>query len=329
MPDRLLAHLRDVHSIEVQALAQMRAAPDLAGDEGLAAAFRHHLTETEGHERAVRDRLSALGSGPSTLKDAAGRAGGWGMVLFARSQPDTPGKLVAHAYSYEHMELAAYALLERTATAAGDVETAQAARRIGGEEDAMGQRLADGFDAAVAASLRDVAAADLDAHLDHYLADAHAIERQAVQLLREGARMDVGDALSRALEEHLAQTREHLAAVEARLDARGAAPSRVKDVALTVGGLNLGAFFGAQPDRAVKLAGFAYAFEHLEIAAYELLRRVAQRAGDQATAATATDILTQERAAARRVAATWDDVVDQAASVSATASSRSSSSASR
>ena len=38
--------------------------------------------------------------------------------------------------------------------------------------------------------------------------------------------------------------------------------------------------FGAQPDTPAKLAGFAYAFEHLEIGAYELLRRVAQRAGD-------------------------------------------------
>src|SRR5204862_52383 len=79
-----------------------------------------------------------------------------------------------------------------------------------------------------------------------------------------------------------------------------------------IGGLNLGGFFGAQPDTPVKLAGFAYAFEHLEIAAYELLRRVAERAGDQETVAIATRILAQERTAAERVADTWDAAADAA-----------------
>ncbi len=44
---------------------------------------------------------------------------GQGFALFAKFQPDTPGKLVAHAYSYEHMELAAYDLLGRMAERGG------------------------------------------------------------------------------------------------------------------------------------------------------------------------------------------------------------------
>jgi ferritin-like metal-binding protein YciE len=55
---------------------------------------------------------------------------------------------------------------------------------------------------------------------------------------------------------------------------------------MRIGGLNIGAFLGAQPDTPAKLAGFAFAFEHLEIAAYELLSRVAQRAGETETVAT-------------------------------------------
>jgi hypothetical protein len=46
---------------------------------------------------------------------------------------------------------------------------------------------------------------------------------------------------------------------------------------MRLGALNWGGFFAVQPDTRAKLAGFAYAFEHLEIGAYELLRRVAQR----------------------------------------------------
>jgi ferritin-like metal-binding protein YciE len=41
------------------------------------------------------------------------KVGGAGFVLFAKSQPDTPGKLTANAYSFEHLELASYRLLLR------------------------------------------------------------------------------------------------------------------------------------------------------------------------------------------------------------------------
>src|SRR5215212_10125687 len=130
MQEQLTKYLTDAHSIEVQALVQMKAAPRIAGDPEIASIFEQHLTETEEQERLVRERLEALGADPSKLKDLAGRAGGWGMVAFAKLNPDTPGKLMAHAYSYEHMELAAYELLLRIARRAEDEATAEVAARI-------------------------------------------------------------------------------------------------------------------------------------------------------------------------------------------------------
>src|ERR671922_1864874 len=150
MPDtvqeQLTKHLTDVHSIEEQALTQLRRAPAIAADEELAQVFERHRIETEEQERRVRERLAASGADPSTLKDLAGRAGGFGMVLFARSQPDTPGKLTAHAYSYEHLELAAYDLLAQVAERAGDPETGAVTRSIREQESAMADRLAASFD---------------------------------------------------------------------------------------------------------------------------------------------------------------------------------------
>jgi ferritin-like metal-binding protein YciE len=317
MPDRpideqLVKYLTDVHSIEVQALAQMRSAPDLAGDPQIAEAFRTHLTETERHEQLVRDRLDALGASPSKLKDLLGGLSGKGFVLFARSQPDTTGKLTTHALSYEHMEWAAYELLIRIARRAGDEETVAMAERIRDEEDAMARRLEDSLDRAVEASLREQDPDDLGKQLVKYLADAHAIENQAIGLLSKGPDI-VGDPhLAALFQEHLAETREHQRLVEALLEARGASPNAVKDAAMRLGALNWGGFFGAQPDTPAKLAGFAHAFEFLEVGAYEQLLRVARRANDEDAVRAAEAIIVQERAAARKIAAEFDRAVDAA-----------------
>ena len=308
--EQLTKHLTDVHSIEEQALQQMRVAPRLAGDPELARAFREHLAETEDQERRVRARLTARGADPSKIKDLVARAGGVGMVLFARSQPDTPGKLTAHAYSYEHMELAAYELLALVAERAGDRETVDLAHAIRDEEAAMAERLEANFDRAVEASLRDVAPDDLGEQLDKYLADAHAIEAQAIQLLSLAPKIASESGLAEVMSRHLEETRAQQEAVRERLRLRGGRPSRFKDIALRGGGVNLGGFFGAQPDTPAKLAGFAFAFEHLEIGAYEQLRRVARRAGDEETAALAERILPEERAAAGAVREQFEPAVE-------------------
>jgi ferritin-like metal-binding protein YciE len=312
LEQQLTKHLTDVHSIEVQALQQMHVAPRMARDPQLARVFREHMVETEEHERLVRERLQAHAADPSRVKDIAARAGGVGMVLFARVQPDTPGKLVAHAYSYEHMELAAYELLSIVADRAGDGETAAVARSIRDQEAAMAERLAAGFDRAVEASLREVAPDDVARQLGKYLADAFAIESQALQLLAQ-AQAIAGEAeLKKVFSDHLEETRAQQAAIRARIETRGERPSRFKSALLRVGGVNLGAFFGAQPDTPAKLAGFAFAFEHLEIAAYEQLLRVAQRAGDDETVRIAERILEEERATAAAIHARFELAVDAA-----------------
>jgi ferritin-like metal-binding protein YciE len=305
--EQLVKYLTDAHSIEEQALQQLRTAPDIAGDGRLATVFAEHLIETEGHERRVRERLEAHGADPSKTKDLVARAGGIGMLLFARSQPDTPGKLTAHAFSYEHMELAAYDLLALIADRVGDQETADMARSIREEEHSMAERLAACFDEAVAASLGD---RDIEDQLVNYLADAHAIENQAIELLDKGPQISGLPELARVFSEHLVETRDQQARVEALLEAHDGTPSRLKDAALRVGGLNMGGFFAAQPDTPAKLAGFAFAFEHLEIAGYEELKRVADRAGDAETVATAEGIIGEERQAAESIRAQFEPAVD-------------------
>jgi ferritin-like metal-binding protein YciE len=307
---QLTKYLSDAHSIERQALAQMKSAPKLAGDEQIAAVFSSHLTETEDHERLVTEGLAARGAKPSTIKDLVGTVTGKGFGLFAAAQPDTLGKLVVHAFSYEHLEEAAYDLLGKMAERAGDATTVRAARQIEVQEHAMGDRLAGCFPRAVEVALRDVAPDDLGRQLDKYLADAHAIETQALRLVEKGATLAGTDELAAAYEEHRSETEGHQQLITARLEARGASPSKLKDAALALGALNWGAFFAAQPDMPAKLAGFAYAFEYLEVGAYEMLRQVAERLGDTDTAGVAERILAEEQAAAEKVRSLFGVALD-------------------
>jgi ferritin-like metal-binding protein YciE len=310
LQEQLTKYLTDAHSIEEQALAQLEAAPRIAGDPELAGIFQEHLGETRGHESMTRTRLEALGADTSTIKDMVMKAGGAGFLLFAKSQPDTPGKLVAHAYSYEHMELAAYELLGRVAERAGDEETVQLAKAIRDQEQAMAERLASNFDRSVAASLEDVGREDMLEQLRKYLADAHAIEAQAIKLLEKGPELASDPELSSLFEEHLVETRDQQELVDARLEALGGEPSMLKDLAMKAGAINWGTFFAAHPDTPGKLVAFAYAFEHLEIAGYEQLRRVAEQVGDGETADMAARILEQERNAAEKLAASFDRAVE-------------------
>lgn len=318
--EQLTKYLSDAHSIETQALAQMRTAPKIAVDAALSEAFSTHLVETEEHERLVGERLEARGGSPNAVKEAVMRLGGKGFILFARSQPDTPGKLVAHAYSYEHLELASYELLLRVAERAGDERTAAVARQIRDQEEAMGRRLEGLFDAAVEAALREHRRDDLEALLVKYLADAHAIESQSEQLLKRGRRIAGEAELAELYSEHLEETLGHQARIEERLRAHRGSPNTLKNAAMRVGALNWGAFFQAQPDTPGKLCAFAYAVEHLELGGQEQLLRVARRAGDDETARVVEGIIAEERRMAARLEESFDTAVEASlAAVGATA----------
>lgn len=186
----------------------------------------------------------------------------------------------------------------------------------------------------------------LEQQLNLYLQDAHAIERQALEQVRRAPKIAGDPEIAKAFELHIRKTEQHrlyvedlllarswkpvpqkdMAAklsgvgmalfarfhVEGRLQARGASPSALKDAALRLGALNLGILMRHQVDTPAKLAAFAYAFEHLEIASYELLRRVAQRVKDDETVVVADRILAEERAAAAAIHERFDDALEAA-----------------
>lgn len=308
--EQLTSYLSDAHAIEEQALAQLRSAPGIAGRGELAALFRAHLAETEQQEQKVRDRMVELGSSPSVIKDRLMALGGKAFVLFARVQPDTPGKLATHAYSYEHLELASYAMLEHVAERAGDDVTARLAQEIGSQERRMGERLRAEFDGTVDASLLAAGNGAGGDTIPTYLADAHAIEHQSVEMLERSMGMTEDPELLAVLDQHLLDSRTHLGRLEERLEQLSSSPSLIKDAAMRLGAINWAGFFHAQPDTPGKLVTFLYAFEHLEIGGYLHLRGVAQRGSDGETERLATELCGEEERAAELLAAQFAHAAD-------------------
>ena len=138
----------------------------------------------------------------------------------------------------------------------------------------------------------------LEQQLVKYLTDVHSTEQNALSTLRAGAGSVADPELAAAFRDHLTETEEHARLVGERLAAHGAGPSTLKDVAQKGVAAVTGAIANTAPDTAGKMAIQAYAFEHLEIASYRMLRQVAERAGDHETVRVADRILEQEHAAA-------------------------------
>ncbi len=148
-----------------------------------------------------------------------------------------------------------------------------------------------------------------DRVLEH-LKDAHAIEEQALKQLERAVQLCQDSELEQIYRDHLEETQEHSKLIHERIEAYDEKPSAVRDLTMRSGAIGLRQLADIPPDTPVKLAMHFYAFEHLEIANYELLGRIAKDAGDQETAEVASKILEQEREAAEKVGGTFDRAVE-------------------
>jgi len=147
---------------------------------------------------------------------------------------------------------------------------------------------------------------ELRSQLVKHIDEAYALEQNVLRML-DGMISTTDDAeIKRALQDHRLQTQQHADRMEKRLRAHDASPSMVKEAGGVLGALMKSVVDLARPEKAGRNARDAYATEHLEIASYELLARVAERAGDQETAAAAREILQDERRMAQTIETNWD-----------------------
>ena len=151
----------------------------------------------------------------------------------------------------------------------------------------------------------------IEEQLVKYLTDVHSTEEDAIKQLEAGVDAVRDDRLAEVLRDHLAETRVHERLIRTRLAAHDAAPSAVKDTFQKGVAAVTGAVSGLAPDPTGKIAIQAFAFEHLEIASYRMLRTIADRANDHETVEVVDRILGEERSAAEKL----DGLLESAAVV--------------
>jgi ferritin-like metal-binding protein YciE len=154
--------------------------------------------------------------------------------------------------------------------------------------------------------LRRVQVTDLEAQLVKHIDEAHALEQTVERMLDSMIQTTDDPEVLDRLEHHRLETQQHADTMRMRLEAHDAQPSVMRQAAGLLEALMKMPLDLVRGEKAGRNARDAYAAEHLEIASYELLRRVAQRAGDEETAKACTEIIEQERAMATFIDANWD-----------------------
>ncbi len=150
----------------------------------------------------------------------------------------------------------------------------------------------------------------LQAQLIKHIDEAHAMEQNVLRMLDGMIQTTEDPQILDALEHHKMQTQSHADRMAARLQAHDASPSMVRQAGGILGALAKMPMDMVRPEKSGRNARDAYATEHMEIASYQLLERIAQRAGDEETAEAARQNRADEEAMAKKLDARWDKFAD-------------------
>ena len=143
---KLVDYVQDAYAMEQNVSTMLTSMISTTDDPEIKGMLEQHKRQTEEHERRLHERLDAMGAGTSTTK----AVGGLGAALFKGvgdlARTDKPGKNARDGYVTEHMEIAAYELLERLAKRAGDEKTAKVARKNRADEREMAKKIESKWD---------------------------------------------------------------------------------------------------------------------------------------------------------------------------------------
>jgi ferritin-like metal-binding protein YciE len=147
---------------------------------------------------------------------------------------------------------------------------------------------------------------ELKNQLVKHIDEALAMEQNVLRMLDSMVNTTDDPEIREAIRQHKVETENQVDRMQRRLDAHGASPSTVREAAGIAQALMKSVVDVARSEKAGRNARDAYATEHMEIASYQLLERIAQRAGDEETAAAARASRAEEESMAKVIDANWD-----------------------
>jgi ferritin-like metal-binding protein YciE len=151
-----------------------------------------------------------------------------------------------------------------------------------------------------------MASQQLTDQLVKHIDEALAMEQSVLRMLDGMIDTTEDEEIRNELRQHKLETEQHAERLEKRLGAHEASPSTVREAAGIAGALMKGVVDMVRNEKAGRNARDGYATEHLEIASYQLLERIAQRAGDEETAEVARQNRADEEKMAKKIEANWD-----------------------
>jgi ferritin-like metal-binding protein YciE len=147
---------------------------------------------------------------------------------------------------------------------------------------------------------------DLDTQLNKHIDEALAMENNVLRMLDGMIETTHKQEIKNDLRHHKVETEEHISRLQQRLADRGASASMMREATGIMGALMKSVVDMARGEKAGRNARDGYATEHLEIASYQLLERIAERAGDTETAEVARQNRRDEEAMAKKIDGHWD-----------------------
>jgi ferritin-like metal-binding protein YciE len=151
-----------------------------------------------------------------------------------------------------------------------------------------------------------MASQQLKDQLVKHIDEAYAMEQNVLRMLDGMIGTTEDPEIQDELRHHKLETERHAQRMQQRLEAYDASPSMVKEAGGIAGALLKSVVDMARGEKAGRNARDGYATEHLEIASYQLLERIAERAGDEETAEAARENRRDEEAMAKKLDSHWD-----------------------
>jgi ferritin-like metal-binding protein YciE len=152
--DELIKALDEAYAMEKQVEVLLQSMIRTTGDPSLTSDMETHLNETKEHAERLETCLEAHGQSPSKVKAAGTMTAGALKAPLDMARSEKGMRNARDGFATEHLEIAAYRLIEELAKKAGDQQSLAVAQQNAEDEERMAARIAANWSKFVALSLK-------------------------------------------------------------------------------------------------------------------------------------------------------------------------------